>query len=171
MTPPIDAIAHWLADFYLAATVLLLATAAVFAVDKQPARRRAVGWCTCLGLLLVATLSTTASYPRLHLVAPTFAHGPVAPEFEPGQSPPPHVAYAHDATSHGINESATFGPSLVAPEQSPLRGQQPVNGPLETVSTSPEKKIVALVVGIYLAGTLMVGIWLSVGAWTSFRLM
>ena len=44
MTTWMEPFAFWLADVYLAATILLLATAAIFALMKQPALRMAVAW-------------------------------------------------------------------------------------------------------------------------------
>ena len=65
MTPWIEAIALWVADFYLAATILLIIACAALCLMKQPARRMAVTWGTLVSLLIAAFLCQAASRPRV----------------------------------------------------------------------------------------------------------
>ena len=65
MTPWIDAIALWMADFYLAATMLLIIACAALNLVKQPVRRMAVAWGTLISLLVAALLCQSASRPRI----------------------------------------------------------------------------------------------------------
>ena len=65
MTPWLDAIALWLADFYLAATILFVLAGAALCLIKQPARRMALAWGTLVSLLVTAVLCLLASRPRI----------------------------------------------------------------------------------------------------------
>ncbi len=65
MTPWLDAIALWLADFYLAATILLVLAGAALCLIKQPARRMALAWGTLVSLLVAAVFCLLASRPRI----------------------------------------------------------------------------------------------------------
>jgi beta-lactamase regulating signal transducer with metallopeptidase domain/5-hydroxyisourate hydrolase-like protein (transthyretin family) len=67
MTAWMEPFAFWLADVYLAATIVLLATAAILALVKQPALRMAVAWGIVPGLLLVACLCLAANRPHVRL--------------------------------------------------------------------------------------------------------
>ncbi len=64
MTAWMEPFAFWLADVYLAATLLLAVAAAIFVLVKQPSLRMAVAWGIVPGLLLVACFCLSASRPH-----------------------------------------------------------------------------------------------------------
>ena len=55
----------WLADFFVAATLLLLLAVAITYCIGQPARRLAVAWATMVGLTALAVLWTLPGWPRM----------------------------------------------------------------------------------------------------------
>jgi beta-lactamase regulating signal transducer with metallopeptidase domain len=68
MNAALAALAPWLAEFLMGATVLLAAAILVRAMLRQPAARLAVAWSTCVGILLLAVLLAWRDRPRLALV-------------------------------------------------------------------------------------------------------
>jgi protocatechuate 3,4-dioxygenase beta subunit len=65
-----DSLAVWLADYYLAATLLLAAACAALALVRQPARRLAVGWAAMGSLAVLAVLAALPGWPRLSIHPP-----------------------------------------------------------------------------------------------------
>nr|MCU0982281.1 hypothetical protein [Pirellulaceae bacterium] len=65
MTATLSAFALRLADFYLVATVFLLATAAVMVALRQPARRLGAASAGLAGLVLLAALAVLPFWPRV----------------------------------------------------------------------------------------------------------
>lgn len=69
MTPLFTSFSHWLADFYLLATVLLALTVATLVIIKQPAKRRAITQSTLVGLVLLAALCALPGWSLLSLTS------------------------------------------------------------------------------------------------------
>jgi beta-lactamase regulating signal transducer with metallopeptidase domain len=65
MTPLSEAIGYWLIDFYALATVVLLATLAIFRKLKQPARRLPAAWSALSGLAALAVMTALPIWPRI----------------------------------------------------------------------------------------------------------
>jgi beta-lactamase regulating signal transducer with metallopeptidase domain len=65
MTPLSEAIGYWLVDFYALATVVFLATLAIFRAMKQPARRLSAAWSVLGGLAALAVLTAMPIWPRV----------------------------------------------------------------------------------------------------------
>jgi beta-lactamase regulating signal transducer with metallopeptidase domain len=65
MSPWSEALARWLVDYYVLATLLLAAAAAALAFVRQPARRLAVAWAALGSLALLAVLTALPGWPRL----------------------------------------------------------------------------------------------------------
>ncbi|MDR3620620.1 MAG: M56 family metallopeptidase [Paludisphaera borealis] len=67
MTPTLEPLWYWLADYYALATCVLLAVVPILLGVKQPARRLVVGWSTLGGLLALLVFSLIPSWPRTNL--------------------------------------------------------------------------------------------------------
>ena len=59
-----EVMCYWLADYYVTATVVLLAAIAAMGVLKQPARRLTVAWSALGGLAALAVLAAVPNWPR-----------------------------------------------------------------------------------------------------------
>jgi beta-lactamase regulating signal transducer with metallopeptidase domain len=68
MKSSFDAIAYWLIDYYIAATVVLIVVTLAHHVISQPARRLALHWGTLVGLALLAVMSAVPGWPRIDVV-------------------------------------------------------------------------------------------------------
>jgi beta-lactamase regulating signal transducer with metallopeptidase domain len=64
-------VSRMLWDYYLWATVLLMAAIVAMRVIQQPARRVAIAWATAGGLLVLVLLATLPNWSRYSLVSPT----------------------------------------------------------------------------------------------------
>ncbi|MCI0335751.1 MAG: carboxypeptidase regulatory-like domain-containing protein [Planctomycetes bacterium] len=127
MTPLFTSFAHWLADYYLLSTVLLVLAVAALVAVKQPAKRRAVTQSTLIGLVLLAALcalpgwslmSLTSNRPTASLNIQTIeqpASPPLPIREGPGKgSSPPDFHTMAGNTSPAVNTS-------VPPPQPPRR--------------------------------------------------
>jgi beta-lactamase regulating signal transducer with metallopeptidase domain len=68
MKAAFDAIAYWLIDFYLAATVVLIVVAVAQRIISQPARRLALHWGALIGLSLLVFLCLLPGWPRIDVM-------------------------------------------------------------------------------------------------------
>ena len=64
---PVDSFVAWLADYYLASTVLLLLVWGVWRWVRQPVHRIAVAWTVAVELLLLTVACATPFWPRVAL--------------------------------------------------------------------------------------------------------
>ncbi len=64
-----DAIAYWVLDYYIAATIVLIVVTVAQRRIAQPARRLALHWGTLVGLALLVVLCILPGWPRLDLTA------------------------------------------------------------------------------------------------------
>ncbi len=64
-----DAIAYWVLDYYIAATVVLILVTFARRRIAQPARRLALHWGTLIGLALLVVLCVLPGWPRLDLTS------------------------------------------------------------------------------------------------------
>ena len=72
------ALIGWVANYYLAATLLLGLTLAGWRWIRQPAHRLLVAWIVMLELLVLAVVCALPFWPRISLLAPTPPAAPVA---------------------------------------------------------------------------------------------
>ncbi len=174
MTPWLDAIALWLADFYLAATILLILAGAAFCVIKQPAWRMALAWGTLVSLLVAAVFCLLASRPRID-PRQLFAREerPVA-QVQTAERPAPEPPVSE----------IPFTPQQPAPEQQidPPRQANPeppidaITQPAVAVENPPGAEIdswtiVGDAVLLFLTGAVLMAARLAVGAWQASRLI
>jgi len=169
MTPWLEGFALWLADFYLAATLLLLAACAALTLLKQPARRMAVAWGTCIALLLAAVLCGVASRPRVDLRGHLASPAPQVVEIvtaEAMSSPPRPTP----------NESFEARPAAPVPQtvaQPPIE----VDARTERVAeAAPEpaidyRQVLAGGLCLFLIGSVVITARLGVGVWRAVRLV
>jgi beta-lactamase regulating signal transducer with metallopeptidase domain len=68
MKSSFDAIAYWLIDYYIAATVVLIVVTLAHRAISQPARRLALHWGALVGLALLALMSAVPGWPRIDVV-------------------------------------------------------------------------------------------------------
>jgi beta-lactamase regulating signal transducer with metallopeptidase domain len=176
MNARIESLGLWLADFYLAATILLSIAAILFTVIRQPAPRMAVGWGSLLGLLIASVLCLSPSRPRFDL-RPFFTHPatPVA-ETEPATPPiasPPVV----ETAARRPDEAQELAFDRLEPPQLPVEQSARMDAPTtEPVSSEPPavawgQRIAALAVGLFLAGLVAMASWLAVGVVRAWRLV
>ncbi len=174
MTPWIEAIALWLADFYLAATILFVLAGAALCLIKQPARRMAVAWGTLVSLVVAAVLCQSASRPRIdprELFAR--AERPVV-QVEAAERPAPELPVSE----------IPFAPERPAPEQQvdpphqadPERPVDVVAQPAVAVESPSRagvdtRTIVGDGVLLFLTGTVLLATRLALGAWQASRLI
>jgi beta-lactamase regulating signal transducer with metallopeptidase domain/5-hydroxyisourate hydrolase-like protein (transthyretin family) len=179
MTPWIEAIALWLADFYLAGTLLLILAGAAFCLIKQPAWRMALAWGTLVSLLVPAVLCVLASRPRID------PRQLIAREERPAVQVEATVRQAPELPVSEI----PFAPEQPAPEP-PAREQQ-TDPPHQTDPEPPidavtqpavavenpshagvdSRTIVGDAVLLFLTGAVLMAARLAVGAWQASRLI
>jgi beta-lactamase regulating signal transducer with metallopeptidase domain/protocatechuate 3,4-dioxygenase beta subunit len=174
MTPWIEAIALWLADFYLAATILLMLAGAAFCLIKQPAWRMALAWGTLVSLLVAAVLCVLASRPRID-PRQLFAR-----EERPAVQVEATVRQAPELPVSEI----PFAPERPAPleqmdpphEADPERPVDAVAQPAVAVENPSgvgidRRTIVGDAVLLFLTGAVLMAARLAVGAWQASRLI
>jgi hypothetical protein len=179
MTPWIDAIALWLADFYLAATILLIVACAALGLIKQPARRMAVSWGTLVSLLAAAVVCQLASRPRVDPRQLFSRQERPTVRVETTESRPAEPQAAEPPVSE-----ISFARQQPAPPEEidapPQAGREP---PPDVVS-QPEiaienrsgagidsRTIVSDAVLMFLMGAALIAARLAVGAWQASRLV
>jgi protocatechuate 3,4-dioxygenase beta subunit len=177
MTNWIEPLALWLADFYLAATILLAAAAVLLAVVKQPARRMAVAWGTLCGLLLAAVLCQSASRPRLALRQFLSSREDKVAEVHTSEIPQPSAPIVMPADRARDDERERLRSDVFEPLQMPVEQPAQVATPSATaVPNDPDpaargQRPVAGIVWFFLAGSLLMGARLSVGVLRAFHLV
>jgi beta-lactamase regulating signal transducer with metallopeptidase domain len=174
MTHWSEAIALWLADFYLAATILLITACAALCLIKQPARRMAFAWGTLVSLLVAAGLSQTASRPRVdprRLFArqeqPTVRVDTTQP---PAAEPP--VAEISFASQQPARPEQMDPPPQADPRPPVDVFAQPeiaIDSPSDARFDS--RTIVGDAVLLFLTGAVLMAARLAVGAWQAARLI
>ncbi len=149
---PAEWLLGWLADYHLAATLLLLVAFAAWRWIRQPVHRILVAWTVMLELIVLAIVCALPFWPRVSLVAVTSQE--VAVERPMG-------GYPHVLAGSPI-------PIDPIAEESPLHSvpftrktSEPVTS---SVHVSPSWTWAELVAIGYLAGASMVSLWLCWGA-------
>ncbi len=166
----------WLADFYLAATIVLAIAALLFAVLRQPAPRMAVAWGSLIGLLVASGLCLAPSRPRFDL--PLFLTRPEirVAESQPAKAPAaPLLAVEPPLRAEGAESVVDgFEPPQAPSEQS----TQTEARPTEPVALAPVPAVaewgprfVAFAVGSFLAGGFAMANWLIIGVVRASRLV
>ncbi len=117
MTSYLPAIGRWVADYYLLATLLLLAVAAVVWCLRQPARRISVAWAAMVALVVLAVPCTFPAWPRVSVLPaplePILFSSPSSPVVDqPGAEPP------------SLAPDETAAPPVADPQ--PVADSQPV---------------------------------------------
>jgi beta-lactamase regulating signal transducer with metallopeptidase domain len=175
MTPWTEAIALWLADFYLAATIVLVIACSALCFIKQPARRMAVSWGTLVSLLLAAVLCQSTSRPRVDPRQLFARHETVD---RPGEASEPAL------TERPVSDISLESQQGDAPQTAPLQ-QADLSPPGDVVAesaiavepassfaTSMDSRTIAnaAVLG-FLIGAVLVAARLAAGAWQASRLI
>lgn len=171
MNPALEGFVLWLADFYLAATLLLLAACAALTLLKQPARRMAVAWGTFIALLLAAFLCGVASRPRVDLRSLIARPAPLAVEVMPNDAVPSSPT-VHTTLENSIETTPPVAVSETVVELPVEVAAQPVR----VIEAVPERKFdfqKALAGGlwIFLIGSALITVRLVVGVWQAVRLV
>jgi beta-lactamase regulating signal transducer with metallopeptidase domain len=172
MTAWMEPFAFWLADVYLAATILLLATAAIFALVKQPALRMSIAWGIVPGLLLVACWCLSSSRPHLGLwPAPCVETKPT--EIPSAVSPvPAPVIVTEPEAERDRMASDRFEPRPITVQAAaPIMSPPTVSAVNEPGRHAWSARLLAGFVWTFLAGSLFVASWLVLGVWRASRLV
>ena len=172
----IEFLGLWLADFYLAATILLTIAAVLFTVIRQPAPRMAVGWGSLFGLLIAAGLCLSPSRPRFDL-RPLFTR----PETPVAETEPAPVTIASppvvETAASRPDEAEELAFDRFEPPQLPVEQSVRTDAPtIEPVSSEPPAVawgpgFAGLAVGSFLAGLVAMASWLVVGVLRASRLV
>jgi beta-lactamase regulating signal transducer with metallopeptidase domain/protocatechuate 3,4-dioxygenase beta subunit len=157
----------WLADFYLAATILLTMAAILFTMIRQPARRMAVAWGSLLGLLVASGLCLLPSRPRFDL-RPFFTR----PESRVTQAEPAPVPIASpsvvETAAPQSDEAEELAFDRFEPPPAPVAQSARTDAP-PTASAPDEPavawipRLAAVAVWSFLAGSLAMATWLVLG--------
>jgi beta-lactamase regulating signal transducer with metallopeptidase domain len=174
MTPRIEAIALWLADFYVAATILLILSGVALCLIKQPARRMALAWGTLVSLLVAAVLCQLASRPRVD-PRQLFAREErpalqlEAAERQAPEPPASEIPFASQRPAPELQmdprQAADPGPRGDAVAQPEIAVEQPTGAAFDW------RTIVGDVVLLFLTGAVLMAARLAVGAWQASRLI
>ena len=116
MTSGFDAIAFWLIDYYIAATVVLLVVAAAQRRISQPARRLALHWGALVGLVLLGFLCAVPAWPRIDVTK--IVQAIPAAVFQPPHQVTPKISTLDvDAGELADSQRVPPGSSIAAPER------------------------------------------------------
>jgi beta-lactamase regulating signal transducer with metallopeptidase domain len=168
MTNWLPSLAVWLADFYLAATVLLAVAAACFIRVRQPARRVAVAWGTLLALLLAVALCLSSSRPHIDLRGIFARPEATTARLEPAETAvlQPHAT----PIAHQPLQPAVLLPGVL--EQSvEVRGEAETIGQALQHPRIEARTILAGALFVFLAGSLLMTLRLAAGVWRASRLV
>ena len=133
MRSTLDAIAFWLIDYYVAATLVLIVVALAHRAIIQPARRLALNWGALVGLVLLATFSLLPGWPRIDVPNAarairdrSDAHHKVVSQVsisvEAGESPDAASLSSTAASASSASSQAQSSPEL---QRSPLLANRP----------------------------------------------
>ncbi|MBC8868446.1 MAG: hypothetical protein H8E44_03470 [Planctomycetes bacterium] len=161
----------WLADYYLLATLLLIVTAGVKRLVRQPAQRMALSRATVAGLVCLAVITAAPGWPRVSLPFATV----LSPAHRVAVSPPT-IAPGDDAIadlaapqSSGPDESSAPMP-LTDPTADVPAARHTVEHTNNQASAGTAHRITAIMIRCFLVGTALVAIWLAVGVILTMRL-
>lgn len=149
----VDSLAYWLADFYLAATILLAAALAAMAMCSQPAKRLAVAKAAIVALALLAGLCALPGWSLFSL------GGDEAREAVPAVpiARPEPIAQMVEFP-RGIEPMAQAAPSLSQAAASPVESNWQIPW-------------LPVIVGGYLVGSSTIVVWLVAGSIAAARLV
>ena len=155
------ALIGWVANYYLAATLLLGLTLAGWRWIRQPAHRLLVAWIVMLELLVLAVVCALPFWPRISLLAPTPPAAALVAEDRDFVSEQRIVWTPETALdNHRWENNDTVAPAPVpAVQPPPQRGFLHLLGLGEIRWTWIE----TIAVG-YLGGAALIGFWLCWGA-------
>lgn len=141
-------VTRWLWDYYLLATVLLVAILLVTKLLAQPARRMAIHWSTAGGLLVLAVLCAIPGWSLIHMLSATVPMDPPSTQLHPGSQ------------------------NLMLPSEPPLVLQQaPIEDAQIQIQTQPAPEPMVswnldfqvLSCLVFAAGSTLLLIWLTIG--------
>lgn len=176
MNPALAWLAPWLAEFLIAATLLLAAALVVRAMLRQPAARVAAAWSTCVGILLLAVLLAWRERPRLSFAdwagrrtvaeaaLPEATRAPLHFDRSTAAAPP----VVADAAAAAIEEPAAIEESAAA-----ARSAEIVAGPRRDRLEQPRGVVPwpELWSSAWLASAGAMLAWIGLGAYRARRLL
>lgn len=148
----IEAMAYWLADFYLAATVLFVAALVAMRACSQPAKRLAVAKAAVVAAALLAGLCALPGWS-------IFSLGGVS---------------ANEATNiKGLPPATAIAELPRGLEMDPLPRATPAPSQVASLPAETKWKIpwLSVIVGSYLVGSAAILVWLTAGAIAAARLV
>jgi beta-lactamase regulating signal transducer with metallopeptidase domain len=163
-------IAIWLADYYLLATLLLLVTAGLMRLVRQPAQRMALSRATVAGLACLAAITAVSAWPRISL--PFASALSPSPDFS---NSPTENSTDDDALTHHAAPELTAGPESAAttpidpPEDLPAAGRT-IEDDNNLANVGIAHRLTSILTRGFLLGTALAAIWLAVGVILTTRL-
>lgn len=155
---------QWLADYYLLATVLLALALAAGRMLRQPVQRDFLATVTVLGLMALAILCATPTWPRLSLAKSNFTapiqDRPHAPSIRP---PEIIVRQPREEIFKSIVPPRTILTSAPQPI-APAPSSTPAPRPALLESQSIHIDVYRLIAGGFVVGAATVSVWLLIGS-------
>ncbi len=158
MTPWLNNLALWLADYYLAATLGLAAALAAMAVLRSASRRIAVAWAASIGLVVLLVLAAISARP-----AWTLNSRPVEHNTSNAVAPTSHQFTAgHDLADTAEGPAARTADVPHAPSRSAADSAAAANVRPWFAEWLDRAGRAAMM--LFLAGSTVVACWLAIGA-------
>jgi len=153
----VDWVAYWLADFFLAATVLLAAALVAIRCCRQPAKRLAVAKAVIVAIGVLAGLCALPGWSPISLAW-------TAPVEEAVAEVPGQTLVSEGAAAELAKVVDVHGMAEAAPVSSPTvqSGQ---------VASGPRLSWLGVLVAVYVAGCGVVAVWLLAGMVAARRLV
>jgi len=159
----IEAVGLWLVDFYITASLLLVAVLGAMWLIRQPAHRLAVAWGATLGLLALGVICTLPAWPRVECSA-MFARSTAVVSSPRHDAPTPAIPIRSRDPMETADRRLAEMPAVEAGGELPTELAQIETAP--PAQTSPRwmlREWRSLMVGLFLVGVALVGFWLSCG--------
>ena len=172
MTLLIDQFGHWLLDYYLAASLLIIGALSIMFAVRQPVRRSAVARATLVGLALLIVLTMLPGWPRTSVLDYTTLNAPPITEVA-------EIRTASAANNSSFEElAAQVAPATAgsAPDAPPSADSTIVaSGPLaQNPMVTAEPWILpewpALIGYTFAVGFALITVWLARGLLELFRI-
>lgn len=163
--------AIWLADYYLLATLLLLVTAGVMGLVRQPAQRMTLSRATVAGLVCLAAITAAPAWPRISL---PFASA-LSPAHETAQNPSDiatgDVALVDSAAS-GLNGAveSTAATAVTDPMADVPAARHLIEDTTGQTNVGITHRLTTAITRGFLFGVALAAIWLAVGVILTMRL-
>jgi len=163
--------AIWLADYYLLATLLLLVTAVVMRLVRQPAQRMTLSRATVAGLVCLAAITAAPVWPRISLPFASAARPAHGIADSPSEIPTGDVALADYATPELIGSAeSTAATPVSGPTADVPTAKRTIGDTTSQANVGITHRLTTAIIRGFLFGVALAAIWLAVGVILTMRL-